>query len=356
MPAERLAVAVRCESDSVVVSLPMGDEVFISHTSDMAEYPAGGPSVAAYPADGSFVAAAIDAVNQARRAPVDMRYFAARDGEPASYCRQRVREAGVYVAVVGLRYGSLVPGEDVSYTECEFGEATAAGRPRLVFLLDEDAPIPRRFVDLDPRKIDDFRARLQRAGLITATFTTPAELGHAIYKALAELAGGAGRLPALAGPYLAQLRSRYRRLDLEVLTPEELDEQLPVLLASVFVAQGVRAEPPPVELPKELLRRLVEDGEIDPEGLPEGVDAERLVRARAAYAQRPVRGVLEVLAEPGSRLVALLGDPGSGKSTLARFVVLTLAGEGGGPGALAGLAGWLPLLVELRAFLTSSPA
>ncbi len=217
-------------------------EVFISRTSDMAEYPAGV----------SFVAAAVDAVIQARRLPVDMRYFAARDGEPASYCRQRVREAEVYVAVVGLRYGSLVPGEDVSYTEQEFQEATTAGKSRLVFLLDEDAPIPRKFIDRASTRIDDFRTRLQRSGLVTATFTTPAELRHEIFKALSELPagestpaagryGGAGRLPALVGPYLAQVRSRYQRLDLDVLTPAELDDHLPVLLHSVFVPQGVRA-------------------------------------------------------------------------------------------------------------------
>ncbi len=160
--------------------------------------------------------------------------------------------------------------------------------------------------------------------------------------------GHATRLAGLRPAYLDRLVGRYRRLDTEVLTPPELDEYLPVLLAEVFVPQGVRAEPPPVELPKELLRRLAEDGEIDPGKLPEGVDAERLARARAAYEQRPVRGVLEVLTEPAGRLVVLLGDPGSGKSTVARYLALSLAGDGAAP--LPGLGGWLPLLVELREF------
>ena len=67
-------------------------------------------------------------------APVDMRHFAARDGSPADYCQQRVRECEIYVAVIGFQYGSLVPGEDVSYTELEFrggesGRAAAAGFP-----------------------------------------------------------------------------------------------------------------------------------------------------------------------------------------------------------------------------------
>src|SRR5271169_2195179 len=88
-------------------------QVFVSHTSDMARFPSGRP----------FVQAALDAVGRAGMAPVDMRYFAARDGRPADYCCARVRECEIYVAVVGFRYGSVVPGEVVSYTELEFGEA-----------------------------------------------------------------------------------------------------------------------------------------------------------------------------------------------------------------------------------------
>ena len=106
-------------------------QVFLSHTSDMARFPE----------DRSFVQAALDAVGRVGMAPVDMRYFAARDGKPADYCRQRVCECEIYVAVVGFRYGSLVPGEAVSYTELEFQAANGAGVPRLVFLL-EDAAVP----------------------------------------------------------------------------------------------------------------------------------------------------------------------------------------------------------------------
>src|SRR5713226_2759232 len=112
-------------------------QVFVSHTSDMAQFPE----------DRSFVQAALDAVSRAGMAPVDMRYFAAREGKPADYCRTRVRECEVYVAVVGFRYGSIVPGEAVSYTELEFGEASTAGVPRLVFLLDGAAGLPGMLAD-----------------------------------------------------------------------------------------------------------------------------------------------------------------------------------------------------------------
>src|SRR5215510_2396524 len=86
--------------------------VFISHVSDMSEYPAGR----------SFVQAAMDAVGRSAMVPIDMRYFSAREGQPAEYCRQRVRECDIFVLLVGFRYGAMVPNEAVSYIELEFME------------------------------------------------------------------------------------------------------------------------------------------------------------------------------------------------------------------------------------------
>jgi hypothetical protein len=149
--------------------------------------------------------------------------------------------------------------------------------------------------------------------------------------------------------YLAALRGRYGRLDLEILTPKEQDEHRALALRSVYVPQLVRAELPIVELPKELLRRLEEAGEILREDLPDGVDTERLAGAGQVLRQRPAQPVPQVLGDPTQRLVVLLGDPGAGKSTLSRYLTLTLAGEGADE-HLAALEGWLPLLVELRAW------
>jgi tetratricopeptide (TPR) repeat protein len=180
-------VGLRPGLDDVLqgVGMVKTDQVFVSRTSDMSGFPQGR----------SFVQAVLDAVGRAGCAAVDMSYFAAREGRPADYCRQRVRECEVYVAVVGFRYGSLVPDECVSYTELEFAEATAAGLPRLVFLLDDavGTDLPDGMVDLERTQVEAFRDRLRGAGLIVSTFASAEGLELAVFQALTQLPRGGTR-------------------------------------------------------------------------------------------------------------------------------------------------------------------
>jgi tetratricopeptide (TPR) repeat protein len=160
-------------------------QVFVSHTSDMARFPEARP----------FVQAALDGVARAGLAPVDMRYFAARDGRPADYCRQRVSECEVYAAVIGFRYGSLVPGEAVSYTELEFQAASGAGLPRLVFLLDENV-CPPDSGEADRGRVEEFRQRLRDSGLVVRMFRSADSLELEVFHALGELTGDGLLAPA----------------------------------------------------------------------------------------------------------------------------------------------------------------
>ena len=174
--------------------------VFLSHTSELREFPAGR----------SFVDAAEAAVTRAGNAVTDMAYFPARDDKPASYCQARVSECDVYVGLIGLRYGSPVRDRpEVSYTELEFEAATKTGVPRLMFLLDEEAvlPIPAAMLlDSDPDwqvRQRAFRHRLRDAGIMVAKVASPEQLELGLLHALQETrppvpGGHAARLPGPA--------------------------------------------------------------------------------------------------------------------------------------------------------------
>jgi WD40 repeat protein len=142
-----------------------------------------------YPKDRSYVQAAVDAVLRSGYRPVDMANFSAREGRPAAYCENQVRGCDVYVGVLGFRYGSPVPDrtDGISYTDLEFRAATAAGIPRLIFLLDDEAPLPPRLVDSNRERVAGFRDRLRQAGVIVRNFMTADALEAAISQALSQL-------------------------------------------------------------------------------------------------------------------------------------------------------------------------
>ena len=161
-----------------------GWRVFVSHTSELRDYPPGN----------SYVAAAERAISAEGHVIVDMADFPAADRPAARLCMDRVRSCRVYVGVLGTRYGSPVRDKPkVSYTELEFDTATEAGLDRLVFLLDTEAAdvglpasalIDREF----GARQDAFRQRVRDSGLVTGSFDSPAGLGQLVERSLRELA------------------------------------------------------------------------------------------------------------------------------------------------------------------------
>jgi tetratricopeptide (TPR) repeat protein len=158
--------------------------VFISHTSELRDYPA----------DESYVAGVERAIAAAGHAFVDMRDFPAEDRPPAQVCVDRVRGCDVYVGVLGTRYGSPVRDRtEVSYTELEFQTATDAEKPRLVFLLDikaADVRIPpAELIDREyGDRQDAFRQQVLDSGLTMKSFSSPAKLGQLVERSLQALA------------------------------------------------------------------------------------------------------------------------------------------------------------------------
>jgi len=95
----------------------------------------------------------LDAVRRLQLQHDSMEFFGARADLPIETCIAEVRRSDVLFVVVGHRYGSIVPGRDISYSEAEYQEGRRLGKPCLVYMRDEKSPILPKDFERDPEKL-----------------------------------------------------------------------------------------------------------------------------------------------------------------------------------------------------------
>ena len=181
---------------------------------------------------------------------------------------------------------------------------------------------------------------------------------------------GGVKTPVRKDKYSLRMQARFSPVDLANLMPAYADDPGRMVIRDVFVAQNVRENPPPVEIPKDMIRGLREKisgktrekkGNSGPEDDDdhEIMDPRQLEKLRAAHADQPSRPILDIVADPSRRLLVLIGEPGSGKSTLMRYLLTGVIEPPLDPesGAAAAPLPWtkpfadgFPLLIELREF------
>ncbi|EDN70327.1 signal transduction protein with Nacht domain [Beggiatoa sp. PS] len=120
----------------------------------------------------------------------------------------------------------------------------------------------------------------------------------------------------------------------------------------------VRENRPPRELPKEILDKLHDKGELHRDEFPEEFRADDFKRLQESWTQAKPMSVLTTVAKPENNRLILLGDPGSGKSTLARYLLLSVLEKAfevlenlEGFNWMQVFTGHLPLLIELRNYI-----
>lgn len=118
-----------------------------------------------------------DALTQLETIVRGMEQFGSRPGSPVAECIDVVQSCRMYIGIFGMRYGSLPDGYDKSMTHLEYDEAQRMGLPSLIYLLDENHPIPSRDVETGPgaEKLQALKEQLKKRHVLSF-FTTPEDL------------------------------------------------------------------------------------------------------------------------------------------------------------------------------------
>ncbi len=107
-----------------------------------------------------------------------MEYFGSSPKKPLDVCIENVRNSRIFVGIIGMRYGSVEEDSKKSYTRLEYEEAVKNKLPILIYIMDENHPIPPKFVDKDEKAIalSDFKNLLTKNHTVSY-FATPEDLG-----------------------------------------------------------------------------------------------------------------------------------------------------------------------------------
>lgn len=105
------------------------------------------------------------------------------------YCRQKASEVDLFIGLIGHCYGSIPPGEQLSYTELEYIAASSSSR--LIYLANEDFPVPASVLlseSADQReKQRKFRDKVRHGPDMPAApvrFESPEKLANAVMTAV----------------------------------------------------------------------------------------------------------------------------------------------------------------------------
>ena len=91
---------------------------------------------------------------------VAMETYVAEPERPLEKCLADVAASDVYIGIFAWRYGYVPQGQDRSIAELEYRAAVEHHKDCLIFLLNEDAPWPPKYVDDDKRCIRRLRNEL----------------------------------------------------------------------------------------------------------------------------------------------------------------------------------------------------
>jgi len=117
---------------------------------------------------------------------VSMENFGSRDNRPLEECLRLIREeTDFFVGIYAHRYGYIPDGYEVSITEFEYDEAIKCKIPTLVFLIDDDFPWQKKFIDTgeNETKLLTFKSRIGKEKVLSK-FTNKDNLSASVVSSL----------------------------------------------------------------------------------------------------------------------------------------------------------------------------
>ncbi len=175
-------------------------------------------------------------------------------------------------------------------------------------------------------------------------------------KKLIEEQGGV-KTPVRRDKYSQRMRTKFSPVDLANLMPAYAEDPGKMVIQDVFVAQNVRENPPPVEIPKDITQRFKKDKHQMSDDISlEDFDEQQIEKLRTTYVNQSPQPVLEIISTADNRLLVLTGEPGSGKSTLMRYLLTGIieppidSESGAQLRWTIAFKDAFPLLIELRDF------
>lgn len=125
-------------------------------------------------------------VRQAGGIDVSMENFGARDNRPLAECQRVIKEeTDVFVGIYAHRYGFVPDGYRLSITELEYNAACETKIPVLIFVIEEDEPWPKKYIDFgeSEEKLLLFKERIGREK-IWSRFTNKDHLAASVVSSL----------------------------------------------------------------------------------------------------------------------------------------------------------------------------
>jgi hypothetical protein len=147
--------------------------------------------------------------------PVGMEEYGAADERPLDKCLADVRSCQAYVGIIAWRHGFCPNNGDKSITHLEYDAAATGGIPRHIFILNEEASWPRKFIpDEDQPRIKAFRQMLEDDRL-AGHFSDKNELARLVTQSLSNARISNGNHPEIPPllPYLCDRSDQELALD-----------------------------------------------------------------------------------------------------------------------------------------------